>query len=49
MPKGQSPSKVMKSRYSMLVKQLDKAEAEADSGLFKKVKRKLQSLYKSGS
>lgn len=47
MPKGSSPSQVMKSRYSMLVKQLDKAEAEADSGLFKKVKRKLQSLYKS--
>ena len=47
MPKGSAPSEVMKARYSLLNKQLDKAEREADKGLFKKVKRGLQSLLKS--
>lgn len=47
MPRGSAPSEVMKARYSLLNKQLDQAEREADKGLFKKVKRGLQSLLKS--
>ena len=47
MPRGSAPSEVMKARYSLLNKQLDQAERDADKGLFKRVKRGFQSLLKS--
>jgi hypothetical protein len=47
MPKGQSPSSLMKARYESLNAQLDRAERDLKSGAFNKVKRQITSLFKS--
>ena len=47
MPKGQSPSSLMKARYESLNRQLDRAELDLKSGAVAKAKRKIASLFKS--
>ena len=47
MPKGQSPSSLMKARYEMVSRQLDRAEADLKGGAVNKVKRVLTSLFKT--
>ena len=47
MPKGQSPASLMKARYEMVSRQLDRAEADLKSGAINKVKRVLTSLFKT--
>ena len=47
MPKGQSPASLMKARYEMVSRQLDRAEADLKDGAINKVKRVLTSLFKT--
>lgn len=47
MPRGQSPSSLMKARYEMVSRQLDRAEADLKGGAVNKAKRILSSLFKT--
>lgn len=46
MPKGSSPSAVLEARYNRLVDDLDKAWAKKNQTLFKRVGRKVMTLFR---
>ena len=46
MPKGSAPSKVLQARYDRLVRDLDKAWAKKNNTLFKRVRRKIDTLFR---
>lgn len=46
MPKGSAPSKVLQARYDRLVRDLDQAWAKKNQTLFKRVRRKMQTLFR---